>query len=247
MSIRSELVFVSTLLCMSAAACGSLFNKQTDAGADAGLVVVGNGIANEAAITRYAADERPASGEVKTLKSAVVHSTFPGTDIVATLPVDSTVIELATYAGGVLIVFEQAGSKRMGWVDAAVVPPIAAAVEDAAAGKAAPTKVVPKDAGAKVTDAGAVAPVVVDAGAVKPVVVDAGAVKPPLVVVDAGAKPAGTTKQVLKDMPASGKCEVGYYEFPKDDKKCRLVCKVDADCGGQLKCRDTKGPKVCYR
>ena len=31
MSIRSELVFVTTLLCLSAAACGSLFAKKDDA------------------------------------------------------------------------------------------------------------------------------------------------------------------------------------------------------------------------
>lgn len=240
MSTRFELVIASTLLCMSAAACGNLFNKQTDAGVDAGAVVSDNGISNEAAITRYPADEQPASDEVKTLKSAVVHSTFPGTDIVATLPVDSTVTELATHAGGVLIVFEQAGSKKMGWVDAAVVPAIAVAEEDAAAVKPVATKVVSKDAGVK--DAGA-APVV-DAGTVKPVA-DAGAVKP-VVVADAGAKPAAT-KQVLKDMPASGKCEAGYYEFPKNEKKCRLVCKADAECGGTLKCRDMSGQKICYR
>ena len=231
MSTRLQLVFASSFLCLSAVACGSMFGKKDDAGAPDAAVVSGSGISNEAAITRYPADEQPASDEVKTLKSAVVHATFPGTDIVATLSADTTVTELATHAGGVLIVFEQAGTKKMGWVDAAVVPAIAVAVEDAAAPKTN-TTVVHHDAGAKVVDAGAPAKVA-DAGA-------------PAKVADAGA-PAGSSKQVLKDMPASGKCESGYYEYPKGEKKCRLVCKADAECGGTLKCRDMNGQKICYR
>jgi hypothetical protein len=210
-----------------------MFGKKDDAGAgDAGAVVSGSGISNEAAITRYPADEQPASDEVKTLKSAVVHATFPGTDIVATLATDTTVTELATHAGGVLIVFEQAGTKKMGWVDAAVVPAIAT-VEDASVVKPTNTVVVRHDAGVKVVDAGAAK--VVDAGAPKPAV-----------VVDAGApKPAGSTKQILKDAVA-GKCEAGYYMYPAGENKCRLVCTADAECGGS-KCRDLNGHKFCYR
>ncbi len=255
MSSRLQLAFASSFLCMSVLACGNLFAKKDDAGAPDAAAVSGSGIENEAAITRYP-DERPAGDEVKTVRSAVVHATYPGTDIVATLAPDSTVTEVAVRAGGVLVVFEQAGTKKMGWIDAAAVPPIAGSDDDeddaAVAKTTTPSTAARKDAGAagKLLDAGAPAKVV-DAGAPAKVV-DAGA---PAKVVDAGAPkaaadagaPKTATKQVLKEMPASGKCDSGYYEYPKNEKKCRLVCKADTECGGTLKCRDMNGHKICYR
>lgn len=257
MVIRRDVAFVSCFLCLTAAACGNLIDMlKGGAGADAGVdaaVVSGSGIANEADITRYVGEETPVSGEAKTLRATIVHSTYPGTDIVATLPADTSVIEMATHAGGVLIVFEHAGSQKMGWIDESVVPPIVA-TEELAADATAPTPatnnnskaVANRDAGAvKVVDAGAVK--VVDAGPAK--VVDAGPAKVvdagPAKVVDAGG--GGGTARIVIPLPASGKCASGYTRFPTDSQDCRKLCTTDANCSG-AKCveKGTKKTKMCY-
>ena len=249
MLIRRDIAFVSCFLGLSVAACGNLLDKLkggVDAGTDAGAVVVsGSGIENEAAITRYLGEEVSVSGEAKTVRAAVVHSTFPGTDIVATIPADTSVIEMATHAGGVLIVFDQAATKKMGWVDATALPPIVAPADDAE-DATAPTKVVVvnRDAGAKAVDAGKV----VDAG--KPVA-DASAPKAdaaaPATKPDASA-PATDTR-IVKPVNASGKCDSGFVEFPVKGGSCRKQCTTDVSCGAAgAKCveKGNEKKKLCY-
>lgn len=254
MLIRREVAFVSCFLGLSVAACGNLLDKLkggSDAGTDAG-VVSASGIENESAITRYPSEEVAVSGEAKTLRAAVVHSTFPGTDIVATIPVDTSVIEMATHAGGVLIVFEQAGSKKMGWIDATVVPAIASEAPEEVDATTAPNKVVVvnRDAGSKV-DAGKVdaGSAVVDAGKA---VVDAGkatdgGLKLGTLKIDAGGGGGTAAVRIVKPLPASGTCEGGYTRFPTDGQDCRKLCSTAAECGG-AKCieKGSKKTKMCY-
>lgn len=255
MSIRREIAVLSCL-CVAAAACGNLIDKLkggADAGAaDAAVATeTGSGISNEAAITRYP-EEAHLDAEVKLISSAVVRSAWPGTDMVATLTPETSVLLLAAKGDGVLVVFDDpSGAKKMGWIGAKSVPPITIpeAGSDEPEEKKGTTPTTPtvktdagatsKDAGAATKDAGAV----VDAGASK----DAGAATKDAgaaTTKDAGGGSGGSSGPLVKDMVGS-KCDTGYAEFPKGEKKCRKTCTADNQCSGG-KCVQKTDNKYCY-
>ncbi len=236
--------------------CSLLKKKGQDAGVtddetadlasigDAATVhVEGSGATNEKDVLRYAKEEKLDDEAAVIAKDGVKVRTFPGGGAeVATLGKDTPVTKVAKYFGsGVLIVWDGASGKTMGWVPPSALagPATAPAATETAA--TAPTAVVkPSDAGVRV--------VVVDAG----VRVDAGAAAGGRVVdagvtaaVDAGASGPKAT-QISYPPDAKGACPP---LFIKSGPMCKRRCMIDAECPRGTFCSKDTTPtqilKVC--